>query len=199
MAQDVNIAVPDPSADMRPLLKKIGMLGVAQAQQAFRNQRLGSIIWPERYPGQSGPFINKAGAVADLSSGGRIKDRRFERRPAGIDTGELSRSMTYKVTGDDTVDIGSPLEYADRFHDGGESDQPITPAVRTALAKEMKRFRKQGGDRYDAVRTLGFLFRRDVLTTNAVARPFTGMTSATQRKIDSLVKEHFKGASNGRS
>src|SRR5574343_573527 len=82
------------------ILKAIGALVKSYAQQCFERQAFGRTQWPERYPNQSEPYINVAGAVQDLSQGPSIKQRRFQRRPAGIDrgfSGGLAGSITYRV------------------------------------------------------------------------------------------------------
>lgn len=179
------------------LLKRIGVLLVAQAKRAFVLQRFGAILWPERYPNQTGGKLNVAGAVSDLANGPTIKARRWDARPAGRDTGELMRRLTYRVIGD-RLEVGSDVPYAQKFHAGGESVLPITQAVRANLAIWLRRHRKRvrkaarlagtlgprgGTPRTFEDRVLGPLFARDVLITSSPARPFVGLTDETEREI----------------
>lgn len=174
------------------IMAGIGAIILASAQKAFREQRLGEIPWEPRYPKQAEPFVNIAGVVADFIAGrASPPDRRFDRRPAGIDTGLLLRSLTpgqaigahgYSVV------VGSTNPHASAVQYGALSVQPVTKAVKIKLAAWMKRERgarkragKQGGIfqtkkgvktqkrttmgqalRVAAMAKLGFLFKKDV-------------------------------------
>ena len=82
-AQEARVTIAGRARNMEPALKAIGAVLVSQGMRAFETESFGDEEWPERYPGQAEPFINIAGAVADLTAGGRIKARRFQRRPVG--------------------------------------------------------------------------------------------------------------------
>ena len=164
------------------LLRPIGMLLLADSQKAFKEQRLGDIIWPERYPAQSPPKVNVAGIVDDFNKGRKNPPRRrFEGRPALKDTGALRRSLTaakaVKVQGF-VIQVGSSLEYAKRAHDGGVSKQPVgekTKDLLEAFLKKKKNFQYHG--------QLGFLFGVDELRTKVRPRPFTGITDQAKKRI----------------
>lgn len=149
--------------DTRRLLTKMGLLMVARAQQAFRDQRqYGGQPWPAR------AVPNVAGIVADLAKGSGVKSRRFDPRPAVVDTGLLRQSITYRVASD-SVQVGSVLPYFQLHQEGGTSRQTITDTVRTGLAKFLKQ-------RPDLRSRLGFLFNVKELVTNVQKRPSVGVT-----------------------
>lgn len=164
------------------LLAAIGSMLASDSQRAFQEQRFGDAVWPERYEGADEPFVNVAGLVEDLSHGGRPKSRRFDRRPAGFDTGQLAASPSFRVSGD-AVEVGSAIEYAQRFHAGGTSIQEVTDDVREALWKWMK---TDAGKPYR--RRLGFLFGVSLLETTSHARPFIGITDEGRQRIDAAIE-----------
>ena len=128
----------------------------------------------------------RCGTVARTS---RLKKRRFEPRPAGMDTGSLRRSMSFRATPlpkGGLVEVGSVLPYAGRVQFGGESRQPITATIKANMAKFLRS--KQGrGFRPK----LGPLFRRETLITKAGARPFIGIRpgGAIERRLVQIVTE----------
>ncbi len=152
----VTIIIPgfDPKSVLRlkrviekpePILKQIGIVLLADAQRSFKEQRLGSMKWAPRYPGQSPPPMNIAGIVADFLAGRKTPpDRRFQNRPAGIDTSQTLRSLTASkamtVQGY-VVKVVSATPGAGNMQHGGVSRQPITGQVKTLLAAWMNRLR----------------------------------------------------------
>lgn len=191
-------ATPEKAAAIRAMLRgeparllnPIGAIMLATAQRAFREQGLGNVKWPERYPGQT-PKLNVAGAVADLATGSRIKQRRYEARPAGRDTGEMMNRLTFRVQGN-VLQVGSDTPYAAKFHGGGTSSQPVTGAVKSNLAALLRRIRKRnrkagrGGKSIEEQR-LGFLFRVTKLDTSSPARPFVGVTDDARAQIEDAI------------
>lgn len=121
--------------DKDALLDAAGALLVRTSQEAFVKQRFGSIVWPERYAGDTRePFVNVAGIVADFNAGrAEPPQRRFDRRPALMDTGELARSPSYRKVGPDSVEAGSTVPYAALHQRGGESSQPVTRETKERL------------------------------------------------------------------
>jgi phage gpG-like protein len=128
-----------------PLMKALGAFFVADAQQAFVEQSFDGKQWPGRYPGQAEPFINKAGALQDLTHGSTIKARRFQRRPAAMDegfrSGGLAGSISFKVIGKNELQVGSNVDHAEIINKGGISTMPITQTMKDNLAKILKRSR----------------------------------------------------------
>jgi len=184
------------------VLKKIGALALADAQKAFDDQALGSEAWPERYPNQSRGKVNVAGIVADFIAGKRNPPgRRFEARPAGIDSGMLRRSLTPSkaLTLDgNAVVVGSTQPNASIVQWGGETEQPISKSVKALLAdylrgsrRRIKRAKKvsQPLTMKDAmIQRLGFLFQLKSLKTKVAARPYLGLTPELAEKITILVE-----------
>lgn len=176
----------------RPLLNKIGIQISSVSQDSFKKQSLGEIKWHQRYPNQSEPFINIAGALSDLNKGSNIKARRFERRPAVMDTGTLQKSIKHRIVSGDTVAIGTVLPYA-KFHQHGlTSVMPVTQTAREKLAKLMKTSRTGKKKNKDALSKLGFLFQTDQLKTKIVKRPFIGLTDELQKDIPRTVKRYIE-------
>jgi len=192
-------------------LKSIGDLLSAAAQKAFKDQKFGSQSWEPRYPNQSEPFINIAGAVQDLSKGPNIKPRRFDRRPALKDTGVLSNSLdsnkSVTLKGQYTVEVGTTVPYASTMMFGGESRQAITDSIRSNFVKVQKRMsgslKREGkklakgtgsaekvvgaAKKLTAISRLNSVMQRDVLVTKAFPRPFLGITDEIANKITRVI------------
>lgn len=98
-------------------------------EESFHLQRSpGGTPWLGRYPGQSndsGRKINYAGLARDFANKATPSANRLTDRPAGIDTGALSKSFkatikgNKKTTSPREVYVESPLSYAETFHKGG--------------------------------------------------------------------------------
>jgi phage gpG-like protein len=119
------------------LLARIGIVLLRESQKAFERQSFGAIRWARRYPNQTEPIVNYAGAVADLEKGPRVKPRRFEARPSAMDTGALRASLSpargILGKGAFSITIGSTLPYAQIQHGGGETRVPVTAQVKRNL------------------------------------------------------------------
>lgn len=177
------------------MMKRVGMILLRDSMQAFERQAFGDIKWPERYPNQHGGKVNIAGAVSDLQHGSTIKDRRFEPRPAAMDTGKLKRSLTVLVADGLSVTVGTNLPYANIQHQGGETTQAVTPAVKANLRKWIlkteKAYTKDSFPslmlvrKNSAAKRLYFLLEHDVneLVTQVNPRPFVGITEDARRDV----------------
>lgn len=175
------------------LLDSIGLLMVAESMQAFEQQSFGGEDWPERYPNQSSPFINVAGAVRDFASGrSEPKDRRFDRRPALRDTSRLMSSIAHQVQGGDTVEVGTTVPYASVHQFGGTSSQPVTQATKTRIASWLKTAK---GKPFRG--KLGPVFHVEQWETDVVRRPFLGITPALEKDIPEMVAEHIREEAGG--
>lgn len=183
--------IRDPKWAERVLARPVGMIVLSHAQRAFDEQRFGGEQWPPRYPNQSDPVVNLAGLISDFDRGAtNPRPRRFQRRPAGIDTGILRRSLTPArgmTARGFSVEVGSTVPYAGRVQFGGESRQAITKEIKDRMARWAKRARKRGMK--EEVRKIGPLFRKTVLVTNVVPRPFLGFTPDLIREIIAHVEE----------
>lgn len=214
MAKELRIRIFDEEAirlarsrlkNPSKLMKQIGVTLLRESQLAFERQAFGDIDWPPRYPNDPAPYVNYAGVVSDLSRGASIKDRRFQNRPALLDTGRLKNSLSpstgMRLQGAYIVEVGSNLPYATTQHAGGETKQPVTQAMKKRLADYMK---KQRGaiksarkrstpltKRQAGTSKLGFLFGINELVTNVAPRPFVGITDDAGSDIDELVTDFF--------
>lgn len=175
------------------LLRQIGMILLEDSQRAFDEQRFGDKAWPERYPRQKPPRVNVAGIVADFAAGRKTPPkRRFQPRPAGLDTGMLRRSLqsASKAIRPQawSVFVGTTVPYAGKFHAGGKSRQTVTSTVKKLLAAFLRKKKNRiYGQR------LGFLFRRSALETKSPARPIVGVTARAEKRINLLIREWFEG------
>lgn len=190
--------------DPTPALKGIGAYLVSQSQRAFALKRLGSERWPTRYPNQPEPFINVAGALADLRTSGKIKARRFDREPVLRDIGALLNGINFRVNSARTVEVGvfgPARNYASIHQYGRESTQPVTQGAKEALARELRgargpsrseAARVKKADRLAAISKLGFLFSVTSLTTKANVRPFIGITPEVRRELPRIVRDYIQ-------
>lgn len=187
--------------DASGLLKAIGAVVVADIERNFDDQSFGGRKWLERYPNQAPPKINVAGVVADLNAGKNPPKRRFEDRPVLRDTGELRRSINFRVLGQDTVEAGvygPAFAYANLHQLGGVSRQPITEQAKKKLSKLLRGPRTRKG----ASRTpgklwayrdkLGPLFRVGTLETKLVKRQFVGSTDRLRKAVVDAIELYFE-------
>jgi phage gpG-like protein len=193
------------------LLKSFGLILSRESKDAFAKQRFGSIKWPARYPDQTGAKLNVAGALMDLGKGPKIKERRFQDRPAAVDTGSLKNSIASSTdresAGVYSVKVGTVLPYANTQHKGGVSRIAITQTMRVNYAKLWEKFKgfrakaRRGEssaiDRANAeigmlaLRRLSFL-RNPVVSeyvVNVNARPFVGITAQALQDIQDRVRD----------
>lgn len=171
--------------DPQDLLNLVGLFMVGRTQQAFRDQGRGGISWPGR------AVPNRIGILRDLEAGRRPPERRFEARPAGIDTGRLRASIAYRVQGDSTVVVGSNLPYASDVQRGSTVSISVTGSLRTALAEWLKSL---DGERKKQMRSaFGWLFRAGVFTSSVPARPFVMVTDDDRKQIRSMAIKFFAG------
>lgn len=166
------------------VLEQIGEMMVSESQRAFKKQRFGRDRWKRRAP------INVYGIIADFAAKGRRAPpaRRFETRPALVDTGRLRGSIAKEVSGQ-TVTVGSNLPYAAVLHSGGPiSSKKITPEVQKKLGKWLK----GKGSKFKTA--LGWLLNKKwtnkKLEGEVDARPFVGLTKQTRADIKTLVGVH---------
>lgn len=177
-------------------LKRIGTMVTSRIQRRFTDQQAPD---GSAWPGRMNPNI--PGILSDLARGASIKARRFEDRPAVVDTGHVRQSIAYIVESLDTVKIGTALDYA-KFHQFGlERVIPITKAMKDGLAQLLATFRR--GSKRAAKRgqpppgrdpsSLAFLLRRDEFKFKIIARPFIGISDQDQADIYDIVRENFLG------
>lgn len=189
----------NPSA----LLVRIGAMQKGRVQGTFQAQGRDGVAWlARRVP-------NVAGIVMDANKGARsIPNRRFQARPAGIDTNYLARSINYGLKGNHTVKIGSTVQYANKVHRGGTTVIPVTPQAKQILAGWIKGARKgaRHGSKDPAKKKIGPIVAKDFylsrlgfllnpkLTSIRVsqpARPFAFFSERDQKDIEHMAREFF--------
>lgn len=181
--------------DPTPVLEAIGAMGVSISERSFKDQRLGKFRWAERYPKQGDPFVNVAAITRDFTEGKNPPARRFERRPALIDTSHLRRSIAKRVLGTNAVEWGTNVPYGALHQFGGESVQPVTETTKQNLARWLRKKKRdpQTGKLvkvHSAYREkLGFLFQQKTLATKVGSRPFVGIPVELEQDIVRRVEE----------
>jgi phage gpG-like protein len=119
-------------SDAQTLLRPLGALILARASKAFTDQRRGSREWAPR------AVPNVIGILEDLRRGSEPPARRFQARPAGMDRGDLYRSITTpsasRYVGKDTIEVGSTLPYAASVQFGGERDVEVDAGLKQKIA-----------------------------------------------------------------
>lgn len=113
-------------------LQRIGAMMTNKSQKAFKDQGRPEGTWAER------GVPNIAGILSDLERGSGIPDRRFESRPALIDTRRLENSISWQIISRTAVEIGTNLEYAPKLHEGGKQVIPVTETMKEGLADLMQ-------------------------------------------------------------
>lgn len=187
----------------RAIMEKAGALLVAQGRRAFREQRLGDVVWPERYPRQKDPFINIAPVVRNAGAGQKPRTDDFRRSPALVGhNGELRDRLAYRVTADNAVEAGHPEPWSGMFQWGGVGRIPITERTRETLwtwlfgDSEGAGGRALRGDKKEYASKLAFVWRRDELVQAAYPRPFLGITDQLVEDIREAIARHL-GATSG--
>lgn len=163
-------------------LVRVGTLMVGRTQKAFEDQGRAGKQWaPRKIP-------NVAGILRDLERSGRMPPaRRFEPRPAAIDTGQLRASIVFTRRGRDSVEYGSRVAYANKVQQGEASTIAITDTMRKNLSKLLKR-------RKDLRAKLGFLFQLKQFTVKPPARPFVVFLPEDRRAAERIWREEVQKA-----
>ena len=172
-------AVRKMLADPTDLLDSLGSTAVSWSQKNFTRQSFGATgpKWDERYPFQSAPKINIAGALRDFGKGlGAPQPKRFEDRPAAIDDHYLRRSIAHRILSpgagaEGVVEVGTELEYASVQQDGGPSEQEVTQGARDRIARYIDT--AAGRPYADKLRPL---IAEEVHITDVIGRRFIGVS-----------------------
>lgn len=181
-----------------PILDAIGLMLVGRAQSAFRDQGRGGVSWlPRSVP-------NRAGVLMDLKAGKKPSERRWDPRPAGIDTGETRASITHEVHGT-RVEVGSNLNKATEIQEGATTTIALDRDLRGKLAawlrsltgaakRGKKDARASKSERASKARqAFGPLFTLGALTVITPPRPFLMITDADRRDAFALARDFFFG------
>ena len=172
----------------RLALDRAGRYLVAKARDAFSKQgRDGKGAWvPRGVP-------NVAGILSDLERGGSIAERRFEARPAGMDTGRLRAACFYEVRGDYVV-VGSRVPYAKKFQDGGTTTIPVPKSTAAKLRKLLPGLRQRLGNT-PGFRRLARIAGGKVssFTVTTRGRTFVAITEADRAELKKIVRAAARG------
>ena len=170
---DVQI-IGEALGDLRDVLDGIGALLSARAVGAFRQQRLGRQQWAARMN------PNVPGIVLDLNAGRFPLSRRFDSRPAVVDTGTLRNSITWQVgDGGRSVTVGTAVPYAAIHNEGGQSEVTLEPRGRATLFRWLRSLERSRRRELN----LGWLFNRSTFTVNVRKRPFLQIEREERRII----------------
>ena len=177
-------ALSEKLRDLRPVLELVGGFAVSVSQKAFDDQEWEGEAWPARYPFQPdrGNFVNVAALLQALNSGSGISSRHFDDRPALLGSGGLRSSIDSRPISDNTVEVGSVLDYASIQNEGGESQQPITEGAKAEVSKLI-------GRRPELGPKLSRLLNSDELRTDIVGRRFIGVTPQLEQDIAEEVED----------
>jgi phage gpG-like protein len=165
-----------------PALKGIGAMMVSESQRAFTEQKFGEDEWrPRAVP-------NIAGIISDFHAGKREPPkRRFEDRPALVDTGALKgpAGIVFKVMGNVVV-VGSNRPGVGTLHKGGKVESlPITASVQELLGKWLAGKGSKWADK------LGFLLNEKwtgkTRKMKVPKRPIVGLTEQTIEDIREII------------
>lgn len=173
-------------------LTAAGTLLASRARARFTNQGTGgafrSAIGQAAeiiLPGMFGAFIggmtgkwparrvpNVLGIISDLEAGRSIQAKRFEARPALVDTGALRDSIRFTVAGT-SVTLLSSMPYASLHEKGGTITRTVPRSILPGLAQFLK-------SQPEHRSSLGWLFyyakKRKAIKSTIPARPFLAPT-----------------------
>lgn len=108
-------------------LNAVGTMLASRARASFAAQRRGAPWLPRAVP-------NVLGILADLEAGRSPSPKRFEPRPALVDTGALRASIRYRVVGRTRLEVSASAPYATLMRRGGVVTRPVRPDVLRGLA-----------------------------------------------------------------
>ncbi len=171
--------VKERLGDLRPLLTEIGVTLAAKSQESFKKQGYGRSKWPGRM------VPNVPGIVGDLNRNMSPPKRRFQPRPALVDTGKLRQSISFQVGAADVV-IGTNLDYASQQQMGGLVKVRLLKSSRKALADLLRK-------RPDLRSQLGWLFSKPQFEVKIRPRQFIGYDADDQKAVKDLVEKHLEG------
>lgn len=177
-------APPAASTDdpLRNALTQIGATLTARAQARFREQAFGGVAWVAR------KVPNIAGVITDLEAGKEPPSRRWDPRPALQDTGRLKGSITWRLIGDNAVEIGSNLSYAADAQYGAHRVFPLTQRVRDGL----RRLAEQGRDPTGQLAALAD-GEDETYEIDTPARVFVGIDAQDEKDIRRVIERWFSG------
>jgi phage gpG-like protein len=169
--------IKEAFADPRVPLMRIGAMMTTRCQDAFEDQGREE-EWPERIT------PNIPGILSDLERGVGVPARRFQPRPAVVDTGRLRNSITWRLVEGAAVEIGTNVPYAALQQWGGEVTIPITGPMKARLAQLIM-------DDPDRFSSLDHLLDRDEWNQRVARRVFITVTPVDREDIVQIVRDWF--------
>lgn len=182
--EDLKKKMTDGSKEKRAMLQAAGTILVSRTQRAFNQQKRGRFEWSARQ------IPNVAGLLRDFEQGAKApKPRRFEARPALVDSGFLKGSISFRVVNNKAVEYGSTAPYASNQNRGLESSITITDKAKAGIRQWLNS--RQGAE---WVRDLSFLTRPDAqeLRITPAARPFIMITEDDKKAISLMLRDRIK-------
>lgn len=165
---EANLANPEP------VMRVIGALVVSESERAFEDQRHDGRRWSAR------AVPNVYGIIADLAGPASAPaGRRFDSRPALVDTGRLRSSIDSDVVNNGrTAVIGTTVDYAAVHQFGGRIEsETISATVQQKLGRWLRGQGAQFRNRLAFLLSPSLLGKK--LQGTVEARPFLGLTDRT--------------------
>jgi phage gpG-like protein len=128
---------------------------------------------------------NVPGIVGDLNRNMNPPKRRFQPRPALVDTGKLRQSISFQVGSKDVV-VGTNLEYAAQQQLGGVSKVRLLKSSRKALSELLRK-------RPELRKSLGWLFSKPEFEVKIRPRRFVGYDNEDRATVRELIGKHLEG------
>lgn len=169
----------------REVLDAVGLAAVGYFQSSFDRQSFGSNPWPERYPFQLAPTLNVAAALERFNRGLQPLARHYESWPVLKGSGDLQRSITHRVSGDDEIEVGADpavAPYASLQNFGGKSRQPVTDLAKKRIRSFVKR-------KPAYAKHLRPLLAMDEKITNVIGREFIGVTPELESHLAGVLAD----------
>lgn len=171
-------------------LMRIGRLAKERARTAFEAQARGGVAWPAR------AVPNVMGILRDAETSSTPKGRRFDARPAAIDTGSLRNSIQVSVTGPSSIEVGSALPYASIVQRGGASTIQVTQTMRENVKRMVRRDpRVAASPRLRGVAN----GTTSAITAQVPPRPFLTVTEQDRKDYRSILEDEIHRVVRGGS
>ena len=167
--------------NFRSIAEKIEVYLQSQYILAFQKQGRKTKWEPRSVP-------NLPGIIRDLEKGGNISKRRFDPRPALIDTGRLKNSGATRIVGD-TIYWGTNVPYAGLHQWGGTSEfESYIPAKKNDLKIQaaVRQLKKKGYHKEALMLT-----RRKRWVIKVPARPFLELTEEDYLTFQEIIAEEM--------
>lgn len=180
--------------DLRPALIEISVHLLSKSQEAFQKQGYGRR--PEnRWRPRSVP--NVAGIIGDLNRNMNPPQRRWEDRPALVDTGRLRQSINWAITDTEAI-VGTNVQYAEIHQVGGRSKVRLTRTGKDGLFKLLG---ETYTDEFVSAGTrqlredLGWLLKKRSpnVTVHVPRRPFVGFDDEDEAEVNDIIADHMRG------